>query len=88
MLLAVSLTLVATVAGAAQTSASFVWQPNSESDLAGYRFYQESGQPVQRTMTKLGLVNQHTVSGLVLDRTYQFGVLCWVRYGLFQVEAI
>jgi len=39
-------------------------------------------------MTKLGLVNQHTVSGLVLDRTYQFGVLCWVRYGLFQVEAI
>lgn len=64
------------------TRATLEWDPNSESDLAGYRMYVgtasgEYGEPID-----VGLTTTYTVTGLLPGRTYYFAVTAYNTSGL------
>src|SRR4051812_31768310 len=63
-------------------SVTLVWDPNSEPDLAGYRFYYggESGNYTNIVDIKNATTN--SVSGLVEGGTYFFAVTAYNTLGL------
>ena len=53
---------------------SFVWDPNTEQDLAGYEFYYGTSSGTYSSSEKLGNVTTFTKTGLKEDRKYFFAL--------------
>ena len=58
------------------------WDPNSESDLAGYKMYVGSASGVYGTPTDVGLVTAYTVTNLQSRHTYYFAVTAYNTGGI------
>ena len=61
---------------------TLVWDPNSESDLAGYRLYYAEVSGNYDQQIDVGNTTTNTVSGLVQGRTYYFVVTAYNISGL------
>jgi hypothetical protein len=66
-----SILLVSSIAFA-DTSVKLAWNPNSESDLGGYKLYQGNKSGEYDTVTDVGDVTEYTVE--VADGTWYFAV--------------
>lgn len=71
--LAATFLLGATTAATAGT-VSIAWDPNSEPDLAGYRVYWGQSPGAYTQSVDVGLVTQHTVTGLADCQTWYVAV--------------
>ena len=63
-------------------SESFIWDPNSEPDVAGYRIYYKTLTDTSHQMIDVGNVTRGTVSGLISGETYRFFATCYNTAGL------
>lgn len=63
------------------TQATLEWDPNSESDLAGYKMYFGTASGVYGEPIDVGLATTHTVTGLLHGRTYYFAVSAYNTSG-------
>jgi len=64
------------------TDLTFAWDPNPESDLAGYRLYYRSGGETNFTVVETGNVTRYTVPDLVPGMTYDFHLTAYNQIGL------
>lgn len=64
-----------------QVNLTLAWDPNTESDLAGYKVYIGSGSSTYGTPTILGLTNTITLFGFA-NGTYYFVVTAFNKSGL------
>jgi fibronectin type 3 domain-containing protein len=60
---------------------SLAWDPNTESDLAGYKVYYGTVSRAQTDSIDVGNVTAYTVMGLLEGRTYFFAATAYDRYG-------
>lgn len=63
-------------------SVGLAWDPNSESDLAGYKAYYRTSSTTYGTPIDVGLVTRTTLMGLVPGVTYYFVVTAYNTSGL------
>lgn len=63
------------------TQATLEWDPNSESDLAGYKMYVGTASGVYGEPIDVGLATTYTVTGLLPGRTYYFAVSAYNTSG-------
>lgn len=66
----------------AQSTVTLAWDPNTETNLAGYIVYYGTNPGVYTTSITLGNVTNNTVSGLREGRTYCFAVTAYNTDGL------
>jgi hypothetical protein len=79
------LALTATLALAITSHAAsetFVWLPNSEPDVAGYRIYYGSPPGEYSEIADVGNVTRATIDGLTPGATYRFYATCYNTAGL------
>jgi hypothetical protein len=76
----VVLLLLCTAMGFAE-SASFIWLPNSEPDVAGYRIYYGNDNTFNE-MVDVGNVTRATIQNLIPGNTYRFYATCYNTSGL------
>jgi VCBS repeat protein/fibronectin type III domain protein len=70
---AIIIVMLATGAtAAAQTSVTLAWDPNTETNIAGYAIYYGTSAGNWPTAVNVGNVTQTTVSGLTRGQTYYF----------------
>lgn len=62
--------------------ATLEWDPNSESDLAGYKMYVGTASGVHGAPIDVGLVTTYTVTNLQSGSTYYFAVTAYNTAGL------
>jgi hypothetical protein len=70
------------LAGALGSSVTFVWAPNSENDIAGYKIYYGERGRSYTTQMKLGNVTSAKVTGLKTSATYYFFLTAYNTSGL------
>jgi hypothetical protein len=63
-------------------SETFVWLPNSEPDVAGYRIYYGSPPGEYSEIADVGNVTRATIDGLTPGATYRFYATCYNAAGL------
>ncbi len=63
-------------------SVTLEWDPNSESDLAGYKVYYGTASRTYGSPIVLGKVTTYTVTGLTPGTTYYFAVTAYNTAGL------
>ena len=68
-------------------SESFIWNPNSEPDVAGYRIYYGTPPGKFTEMVDVGNVTLATITGLTQGKTYQFFATCYNTAGLESVPS-
>src|SRR5205085_7771374 len=61
---------------------TLAWDPNTESDLAGYKVYIGTASGVYTTTIDVGNVTTYTVTGLAPGATYYFVVTAYDTGGL------
>lgn len=64
------------------TSQTFIWQANSEPDIAGYRLYYTSSTDPTPLIADVGNVTRATIEGLTRGVVYQFYATCYTTFGL------
>jgi hypothetical protein len=60
----------------------FIWQPNTEADLAGYRLYSRDLREPHPVVREVGNVTTCTVQKLVAGRSYDFHLTAYNHAGL------
>lgn len=74
--------LIACAAIAHAASETFVWLPNTEPDVAGYRIYYGTPPGKFNQVVDVGNVTRATITGLAPGNTYQFFATCYNTAGL------
>ena len=77
-------TMVLTIQLAAQSSGSvsFLWNANSEADLAGYNLYVGNQTRIYSQVVNVGLVTNYALTGLSPGSTYYFALTAFNTAGL------
>ena len=68
--------------GEALAGLTVTWDPNLESDVAGYRLYYGAASGAYSQTLEVGASTSATVSGLEKGRTYYFAVTAYTIQGL------
>ncbi len=69
------------VSGSNREQVTLAWDPNTESDLAGYKLYYGTKIGTYEKVLDVGKVTTHTVSGLDPDLTYYFSASAYNTSG-------
>ena len=78
--LSLALVFVANLGYSAEVT--LAWDPNTETDLAGYKIYYGYNNLTYHTCVDVGNINDVTISGLKDDQTYYFAVTAYDASGL------